>query len=737
MSKTRLYKLAKELNVEINILAQYLVRTKAISRPTRNTSIDSDLYVLILREFGDKKMNKDLDAQIENRYQNINSNSKSNLITIGELFKSKIFRIPDYQRGFSWSEKELDALWKDLKDITGATMHFTGIISLEPIDENTKSRIIKEKEVNEESFNEDLDLVIGNNLYTPFFIVDGQQRLTSLMILLTVLKESFQDSVELTDNIQIIERFIRIENSNIFRFGYEKDTPSHQFLLNKIFNDESIEITEPETIYTKNLIKAKDYFKEKISTKDSDDEAFKGLNTIQKLDLFNKIQNNLLFNILILDNKQVDISMVFETLNYRGKPLSKLEILKNRLMFLTSKKFKESETKVLFYREKITQTWLKLYEWLGKGKSNINQIDDDSFLRAFWIMYFKHDDRKETRFGEFETDLFDNKFRINETSKNILLEEYQLNRFLETLIIAVKAWHYIIHPDDHNQSKCIYVNKQFTYYLKLLNKISQGKYVQPMLMALMCRRFDEVDEENNLIKVNVIREIEKLNVILFFINGKSADTNRAQSWRFANKIFAARKGKNLNKVESAISESGIYDFISSSLRANTKKGNFKNHIYSNRAKSEQFWDWNGRDYLLLQYEWELRGTSIEDRDLEIKYKTYRLNSDEHILKYDNNFFVGLERSSRESTSIIQNSIGNIFIGLHQNKNFKDSGLEFENEKIHLLNDIGEKINEWTFNNILNRGEHFLNFICNHYGLSFGNEQEIKGIILQRVIDTSK
>src|SRR5690554_2064481 len=163
-----------------------------------------------------------------------------------------------------------------------------------------------------------------------------------------------------------------------------------------------------------------------------------------------------------------------------------------------------------------------------------------------------------------------------------------------------------------------------------------------MLMAILCRRFDEADEEDKSIKVGTIRELEKLNVTLFLINGKSADTNRAQSWRFANKIFTRRKGKNLNKVEF-----GIYGFISSSLRVNTKKGNFKDHIYSNRAKSEQFWDWNGRDYLLLQYEWYLRETPIVDRDLEIKYKTYRLNSDERNFRFDNNFFVKLERSTLE------------------------------------------------------------------------------------------
>ena len=33
---------------------------------------------------------------------------------LDSLFKEKLFRIPDYQRGYAWGREQLDAFWEDL-----------------------------------------------------------------------------------------------------------------------------------------------------------------------------------------------------------------------------------------------------------------------------------------------------------------------------------------------------------------------------------------------------------------------------------------------------------------------------------------------------------------------------------------------------------------------------------------------------------------------------------------------
>ena len=108
----------------------------------------------------------------------------SKLKNLNSIFDGIILRIPDYQRGYSWDEKHLNDLWNDLKNINKQTFHFTGILTFEKINQNTKSKWTKEFEVTDES-----NLIfIGNKSYTPYFIVDGQQRLVSIIILISLLK---------------------------------------------------------------------------------------------------------------------------------------------------------------------------------------------------------------------------------------------------------------------------------------------------------------------------------------------------------------------------------------------------------------------------------------------------------------------------------------------------------------------------------------------------------------------
>ena len=54
---------------------------------------------------------------------------------LSELFNQRIFRIPDYQRGYAWEDKQLSELWDDLDEIAEVDgelkKHYTGTIYLE------------------------------------------------------------------------------------------------------------------------------------------------------------------------------------------------------------------------------------------------------------------------------------------------------------------------------------------------------------------------------------------------------------------------------------------------------------------------------------------------------------------------------------------------------------------------------------------------------------------------------
>ena len=52
---------------------------------------------------------------------------------INSIFNNKLFRIPDYQRGYSWEKSHLEDFWQDLINLQKGRIHYTGMISVETV----------------------------------------------------------------------------------------------------------------------------------------------------------------------------------------------------------------------------------------------------------------------------------------------------------------------------------------------------------------------------------------------------------------------------------------------------------------------------------------------------------------------------------------------------------------------------------------------------------------------------
>jgi uncharacterized protein with ParB-like and HNH nuclease domain len=72
-------------------------------------------------------------------------------------------------------------------------------------------------------------------------------------------------------------------------------------------------------------------------------------------------------------------------MNNRGKPLSYLELLKNRLIYL-SLKFDAPDYERNKLRRAINDCWKAIYHNLGRNKDN--PLDDDKFLLTHWVVYY-------------------------------------------------------------------------------------------------------------------------------------------------------------------------------------------------------------------------------------------------------------------------------------------------------------------------------------------------------------
>ena len=81
---------------------------------------------------------------------------------LDSLFKEKLFRIPDYQRGYAWQKEQLEAFWEDLVNLHPSRSHYTGVLTLKQV---PTSDIVEDSR----EF-----WLVDDHSYKLYHIVDGQ-----------------------------------------------------------------------------------------------------------------------------------------------------------------------------------------------------------------------------------------------------------------------------------------------------------------------------------------------------------------------------------------------------------------------------------------------------------------------------------------------------------------------------------------------------------------------------------
>lgn len=205
---------------------------------------------------------------------NLNNRIQPQKLNIRNIFKDTQYIIPIYQRNYAWTKDEIDQLLNDIND--------------------TK------KDFEEEYY---LGNLIVNELETNVFeVIDGQQRLTTLYLLLSYLNSEALNKFSL--------RFEAREKSNKTLCDINKLKGSK----NQIKNEEcySYEIIEGYSAI-------KNYFKEKVNKIDNFIEDFKN-----KMDKVSIIRTQV--------PKDINLNHYFEIMNTRGEQLELHEIVKAKIL---------------------------------------------------------------------------------------------------------------------------------------------------------------------------------------------------------------------------------------------------------------------------------------------------------------------------------------------------------------------------------------------------------------------
>ncbi len=244
--------------------------------------------------------------------------------TIADIFSitsDKVYRIPKYQREYTWGMREWDALFNDVTE--NEFGYFLG------------SYIC----VNNSSLKE-----------TTLEVIDGQQRFSTITILLAALYEKlagYKSELDDDDSTELANLRSEIANKKqTFTSAGGKSTTYSQrlYLQKQNSNDEdyayilstakiiSQNVVKPANFGNRRIAKAYRHFSKLIDEKvveiKVDNENITEVGAL--FQIVRKFERAVLVGIEVDTNK--DAYMLFESLNHRGVPLSALDLIKNTLI---------------------------------------------------------------------------------------------------------------------------------------------------------------------------------------------------------------------------------------------------------------------------------------------------------------------------------------------------------------------------------------------------------------------
>lgn len=257
-----------------------------------------------------------------------------------------LYRVPPFQRDYSWTEEEWDDLWQDILGLfaeDGEQAHYMGYLVLQS----------------------------SNN--KQFDIIDGQQRLTTISILILAALAHLQTLVnKAIDPDKNQRRKDNLQNSYIGYVDPVSLIPRSKLELNRHnnrFYQTYLIPLEPIPVRGLNasehqLRKAFNWFRDKI--------AARSQQSGEAVAIFVDTIVDKLFFTAISVTDELNAFKVFETLNSRGVRLSATDLLKNYLFsVIASGNTHETELKALEER------WERIVDELGSESF-------PDFLRVYW-----------------------------------------------------------------------------------------------------------------------------------------------------------------------------------------------------------------------------------------------------------------------------------------------------------------------------------------------------------------
>lgn len=271
-----------------------------------------------------------------------------NSITLQELFrKPDKFNIPSYQRAYAWVDKQREQFIKDLQETTCG--YYLGHYLFE---EDTTNKVKN--------------------------VIDGQQRLTTVVIFMSCLYHELMSRTDVPDDVCLNElRMTYLTNmKGVQRFHtVNYDDP---FFRKEIINRDAGTQEEKEHFLSKEALDSSS----KQNIRDCRvyfDKKFHEADTATLVHWFELVENAKVTYYEV--SSKIEAAQIFAFQNDRGKSLSHLEVLK--AFFMLQIYIRGGEEKEDFIQS-LEEAYRNIYSTIVKIKTN-----EDNVLRYFWIAYRK------------------------------------------------------------------------------------------------------------------------------------------------------------------------------------------------------------------------------------------------------------------------------------------------------------------------------------------------------------
>ncbi|EJB72677.1 hypothetical protein HPHPA26_1397 [Helicobacter pylori Hp A-26] len=545
------------------------------------------------------------------------------LLNLDGVIEKGMFEIPSYQRGYAWHKEQLKDFWNDLEHVSklGDKFHYMHSLTLRGLENELED--------------------------SAFEIIDGQQRLATSLILLDLLAKTTQnkDPKYSLINLEPILSYKYYGLSEAFRAITEEEKDLERFQT---------------SFYAKNLIDAYAFFQEKISDTP--------VGTLEKM--FDALTKKMLFSVVGLNDNRIDPFSSFETINNRGKDLSTLELLKNRLHFVVHKICDEEDLENL--QQEINKTYTIIYDDLRSFEDD----DLERFLKHFVAYYYGENSNK------FKERLLEMEFNAHRKYDDADLDdEYdKIDELLFYLSYSSKIWNFLHTLDEKaitlKEFKTEITPKTRTLLDKMrrLNALSGNAFL-PLLLSLFTIQLvgRSANEQPYTTKEleGLLEYLERFGFLIYGVAGKNTAKNE-----WIESAFIAFKAYRYGEENIAIEDLPTLEKNFFNKHNNSALELLEESIHS-KKKPRKWYEW-GKALNYLLYEYEL----YHNPETTLNFDG-SLESIEHILPQNPDQGYSAKEKDWAKNPHIAHALGNLLL-IPKNANSSLSNKPFDEKRKNTL-----------------------------------------------------